>query len=46
MEVFEGREVDGRRIVGDANDAAWEEGSAFLALPFSFEDGCGANEPW
>ncbi len=46
MEVHEGYEVDGWRIVGDANDGAWEEGSAFLALPSSCEDGCGVNEPW
>jgi hypothetical protein len=39
-------EVDGRMIFGDANDEAWEEGSAFLALPSSCEDGFGVNEPW
>ena len=38
MEGYEGREVDGWRIVGDANDGAWEEGRALFALPFSCED--------
>jgi hypothetical protein len=46
MGVHEEREVDGRRIVGDASDGAWEEGRAFLAVPFSCEDGFGMYEPW
>jgi hypothetical protein len=43
-------EVDGWRIVGDANDGAcgvyrvWEEGMANLAVPFSSTDGF--EEPW
>jgi hypothetical protein len=32
-------EVDGWRIVGDANDGVWEEGMAASVVPFSYTDG-------
>jgi hypothetical protein len=42
--MMEPGEVDGRIIVGDASDEHWEEGTARMAVPSSFEDGFGVYD--
>ena len=42
--MVERGEVDGGMIAGDASDEHWEEGTARMAVPSSFEDGFGVYD--